>query len=153
MANLALVKTHNGYIPSSEKDQDIFKTHKLGQVIHADFKKMRNYKFHQKFFALLDLGFESWEPKQSVSKFGPVEKNPKQFRQDITIAAGFYEQHYRIDGSIITVAKSIKFSKMSEYEFNKLYSAAINVLLKRILNNYTDADEVDRVVDQILSFN
>lgn len=153
MANLALVKTHNGYVPSCEQDQEIFSSHKLGAVIHADFKKMRNPKFHRKFFALLNLGFDSFEPVAIEGKHGPIEKNFEQFRADVTILAGFYEQAYRLDGTVRTNAKSISFGSMSEHEFNKLYSAVINVLLKNVLTHYKDADEVDCVVDQILSFN
>jgi len=35
---------------------------KLGAVLVADFKQVRNPAFHRKFFALLNLGFEYWEP-------------------------------------------------------------------------------------------
>ncbi|SFO03146.1 DUF1367 family protein [Xenorhabdus japonica] len=35
---------------------------KCGDVLYADFKKARNPRFHRKYFALLNLGFEYWEP-------------------------------------------------------------------------------------------
>ncbi|KAF6589125.1 DUF1367 family protein [Cronobacter sp. EKM101R] len=35
---------------------------KVGEWIHADFKRVRNYQFHKKFFKLLQLGFEYWTP-------------------------------------------------------------------------------------------
>lgn len=35
---------------------------KLGAVLVADFKQVRNPAFHRRFFALLNLGFEYWEP-------------------------------------------------------------------------------------------
>ena len=104
------------------------------------------------FFALLDLGFEAWEPVEQFSKYGPVEKNSEQFREDITILAGFYEQSYRLDGSIRTSAKSISFGSMDEYEFSKLYSSVINVLLKKVLVGYKDQDEVEQVVNKIIGF-
>ncbi|CDG20918.1 conserved protein of unknown function [Xenorhabdus poinarii G6] len=31
-------------------------------MLQADFKKVRNPRFHRKYFALLNLGFEYWEP-------------------------------------------------------------------------------------------
>ncbi|MEQ5186793.1 DUF1367 family protein, partial [Providencia alcalifaciens] len=35
---------------------------KCGDVLSANFKKARNPRFHRKYFALLDLGYEYWEP-------------------------------------------------------------------------------------------
>lgn len=35
---------------------------KLGDVLVAEFKRVRNPAFHRRFFALLNLGFEYWEP-------------------------------------------------------------------------------------------
>lgn len=151
MTELALMKTVTGYVPVTDQDVEIVTKHKLGDVIRADFKKMRNPKFHKKFFALLNIGFDAWEPEETDSKHGPVEKNFDQFREDVTILAGYYEQHVRLDGSIRTVAKSISFGNMDEIEFGKLYNAVINVLLKRVLKNYTRED-VDEVIDRILGF-
>ncbi|MCV5513447.1 DUF1367 family protein, partial [Escherichia coli] len=33
-----------------------------GSVLEADFKLVRNPAFHRRYFALLNLGFEYWEP-------------------------------------------------------------------------------------------
>ena len=35
---------------------------KLGSVLEADYKLVRNPAFHRRYFALLNLGFEYWEP-------------------------------------------------------------------------------------------
>ncbi len=35
---------------------------KWGDVLYADFKEARNPRFHRKYFALLNLGYEYWEP-------------------------------------------------------------------------------------------
>ncbi|EFB9392247.1 DUF1367 family protein [Escherichia coli] len=35
---------------------------KLGAVLVAEFRQVRNPAFHRRFFALLNLGFEYWEP-------------------------------------------------------------------------------------------
>lgn len=34
----------------------------MGAVLYADFKQARNPAFHRKFFALLNLGFDYWQP-------------------------------------------------------------------------------------------
>ena len=48
-------------------------------------------------------------------------------------------------------AKSISFGRMEEPEFEKLYSAVVNVLLARVLTTYENREQLDAVVDQILS--
>jgi hypothetical protein len=35
---------------------------RLGDVLVAEFRRVRNPAFHRRFFALLNLGFEYWEP-------------------------------------------------------------------------------------------
>ena len=152
VSELSLIKTQFGYQPCTDQDMDLTNNHKMGDVIRADFKKMRNPKFHRKFFALLNIGFAAWEPVQVHSRHGEIEKNFDQFREDVTILAGYYEQHHRLDGTFRVRAKSIKFGSMGEAEFTKLYSAVIDVLLKRVLTQYKGREELDRVVDQVLGF-
>lgn len=62
MAEIALVRNGHGFVPASEADREVMAKWKLGQVIHGEFRKMRNAKFHGKFFAMLDLAWEYWEP-------------------------------------------------------------------------------------------
>lgn len=64
MAQLHLIKQSSGVlIPASVETSDFLHSKcKLGAVLVADFKKVRNPAFHRKFFALLNLGFDYWEP-------------------------------------------------------------------------------------------
>jgi len=62
MAELALIRTAQGLVPATEADREVTQKWKLGQVIHGKFTKMRNAKFHGKFFSMLDLAWEYWEP-------------------------------------------------------------------------------------------
>ncbi|MCA6222409.1 DUF1367 family protein [Photorhabdus antumapuensis] len=45
---------------------------KCGDVLYADFKKARNPRFHRKYFALLNLGYEYWQPTGGT--ISPKEK-------------------------------------------------------------------------------
>lgn len=63
MAELALIKTAAGLVPATEADREAVQKWRTGQVIHGKFTKMRNARFHGKFFAMLDLAWEYWEPK------------------------------------------------------------------------------------------
>lgn len=133
-----------------ETEQALEKLH-VGDLIHGDFKKARNYAFHKKFFALLKVGYEAWEVGEGrrSNKHGPIEKNYERFRADVTILAGYYTQHFRLDGSVIVEAKSISFANMGEEEFAQVYSKVADVLLQKVLRNYTRED-LDEVVDKIL---
>lgn len=62
MAELALIRTAQGLVPATEADRETIQCWRAGQVIHGKFTKMRNARFHGKFFAMLDLAWEYWEP-------------------------------------------------------------------------------------------
>jgi hypothetical protein len=64
MAQLQLIKhSSNILIPATSETSDFLQSKcKLGTVLVADFKQVRNPAFHRRFFALLNLGFEYWEP-------------------------------------------------------------------------------------------
>lgn len=64
MAHLQLVKqTSSGLLlPATPESEDFLRSVKIGEWIHADFKRVRNYAFHKRFFKLLQLGFDYWTP-------------------------------------------------------------------------------------------
>lgn len=61
---LQLIKQSSGIlIPATPETSDILQSKiKLGAVLVAEFRQARNPAFHRRFFALLNLGFEYWEP-------------------------------------------------------------------------------------------
>ncbi|EFJ1803075.1 DUF1367 family protein [Escherichia coli] len=64
MAHIQLVKqTSSGLLlPATPESCDFLYQIKIGEWIHADFKRVRNYAFHKRFFKLLQLGFDYWTP-------------------------------------------------------------------------------------------
>jgi hypothetical protein len=64
MAQLQLIKQSSGIlIPATPETSDFLQSKcKLGAVLVAEFRQVRNPAYHRKFFALLNLGFEYWEP-------------------------------------------------------------------------------------------
>ena len=149
--NIKLTKTLNGFVPSDAETNEWFEKLTMGQVVHADFKKMRNYKFHKKFFTLLAFSYQYWLPGEIDSKWGVPEKNPEQFRKNVTILAGYYTMVINIDGSVSPKAKSISFANMEQEEFDKLYNAVLTVLMKKILVDMS-IEEVEDLTDKFLSF-
>ena len=64
MAKLQHIKHSSNILsPATPETSDFLQSKcKLGAVLVADFKQVRNPAFHRRFFALLNLGFEYWEP-------------------------------------------------------------------------------------------
>lgn len=151
MAEIMLTKVNQGFIPAFESDREAMSRIKQGAIVRCAIVQPRNVKFHRKFFALLNLAFDSWEPPDAEFRGMPVQKNFDRFRKDVVIAAGWYDVVANLKGEVRAEARSISFAKMDEEEFSRLYNAVANVILQKVLTNYT-RDDLDRVVEQILSF-
>ena len=123
-----------------------------GNLIIGEFVKPRNNQFLKKFFAMLDVGYEAWETPDGVGYKGmKIEKNRERFRKDCIILAGYFHLVYDINGEEKAVADSISFAEMDEMKFEELYSKVIDVLLGKVMRNYTRKD-IDDHVDRILGF-
>lgn len=152
MKELVLTKAPGGaLIPADPQAVDFISKLKLGQGVTAAIKRHRNPAFHRKFFALLNLAYETWEPVEATYKGQVVGKNFDQFRRDVTILSGHYEMAVNLKGETRLTAKSISFANMDEAEFSDLYNAACNVILQRILTTYT-RDDLDAVIDRLMGF-
>lgn len=149
---LNLVKTISGLVPADPDSEDSYKKLKNGGMVTAEIKQVRNVKFFRKYFALLNVGFENWNPGEVDSRYGVPEKNFDRFRRDVTILAGFYHTVVRLNGEVRIEAKSISFANMEEDEFEKLYNQTINVLLKHVYGEGMRREELDNIVNTYLSF-
>jgi len=153
MTHIILIKTPGAWANGDPETVEFHSKIKLGESIHADFKRMRNAAFHRKLFSLLILGFEYWEPPDLITKWGKPEKNFERFRKDVTILAGYYHNVFRLDGTFRIEADSISFGNMEQGIFDKLYQNVLTVLLKRIpMMAKIGADEIDNLTDKFLGF-
>jgi len=125
-----------------------------GELVEVSMTFSRNPDFHRKFFALLNLGFEAWDPgrKHKTYRGEPVRKDFDRFREDVTILAGHYEQTFHLDGTMTLQAKSISFASMDDVEFERVYSSVADVLLEKVLTKYAGRADLDRVVGELLRF-
>ncbi len=152
MKELVLTKAAGGVlVPVDPQAAEYIAKLKTGAAVRATVKLQRNPKFHRKFFALLNLAYDAWEPAESTYKGRVVGKNFDQFRNDIVCLAGFYEMAVNLRGETRVTAKSISFANMDQAEFDDLYNATVNVILKHILTNYS-RDDLDAVMDQLVGF-
>lgn len=162
MAAITLVKLPDGSLRGmSEADQVAYKNFKtrlnsleVGELCAIEAKLPRNGKFHRKFFAMLNLGYDAWEPqrKHKSYKGREVQKNFERFRSDVLIAAGFYTQTFGLDGKLQLEAQSISFANMEQPEFEFVYNRCLDVLLQDVLSTYAGREEVNGVVEKILRF-
>ena len=112
----------NVLIPVDPNAEAFVRSMKAGDGAYLDAKKARNLGFHRKFFKLLGLAFDIWEPSADNTHKGEIiVKNPDKFREDILILAGHSEIVYAVDGSLRVVAKSISFANCDEIEFEPVY--------------------------------
>lgn len=118
---IALVKNLNGtFTPAYDSDFEIAKKIKVNSFYEFDFKKPRNYMFHKKFFALINLAYHNQD----------IYNNIDDMREDLTIDAGFYRTTENKHGETVKKALSISFASMDEIEFNNLYSRVADVIVK-----------------------
>lgn len=145
---IRLVKEGGALAPYDSESEEWVNAQIQGKYFEADLTSPRNNQFHKKFFALLNATYPHWKPLEVGGSHGTLqvaEKSMAQYREDITILAGFYEQAIRLDGSVRTRAKSISFAKMSEAEFSLLYDKVISVILRKVLIGWT-IEQVDDLV-------
>ena len=151
MAEIFLTKRCGVLMPASESDTEKLATLTEGETIRADLKRPRNIGYHRKYFALLDVLYNIFEPVPVEHNGQAVMKNRERFRKDIAIATGHYELVVNIKGEVRAEAKSISFAAMDDAEFSKLYSLTIDYGLQRIAVGKT-REQIDQWVSQIMDF-
>ena len=118
---LGLIKNLNGsFLPAYDSDLEIAKKIKVNSFYEFDFKKPRNYLFHKKFFALINLAYHNQDTYNNIDDM----------REDLIIDAGFYRTTETKRGDTVKKALSVSFSAMDDIEFNDLYSRVADVIVK-----------------------
>ncbi|EMD6815287.1 DUF1367 family protein [Citrobacter koseri] len=73
MAQIQLIKISSTTLtPATPEASEFLQRVKTGAWLNCDVKQARNYLFHKRFFALLNLGFEYWTPTGGT--ITPAEK-------------------------------------------------------------------------------
>ena len=145
-------KTMVGLSPSDPETVEWFNKLKAGQIVSAEFKKVRNVKNLQRWFVLLTLAYDNWDPGRINSRYGVPQKNFDRFRSDVLIKAGYYKLVVRLDGSILFEPQSVSFAMMTEEEFQKLFSKTIDVLIENVYGSNMTKEEIENAVNMYLSF-
>lgn len=131
-----LVSNGTYLIPALDEDKEKFhKAFTSGDVLEVSIKKVRNYKFHKKYWALLKLVFENLP-----DNFCLVTKHqylPITTIQDlhfhIKMKAALYEKKMTWGGIITYQVKSIAFDKMDNIEFSEFYDKVFDIIINHFL--------------------
>lgn len=136
------------YVPVQD-DDNVGARCKVGAIIRCVVTLFRNYRFFKKWWAMVRFAYSHWDPVISGDWEVTPKKSFERFRKDVIILAGYYDQYFRVDGSVKMEAQSISWAKMSQEEFERLYSATVDVIMQHVLQGY-DRVEAQRIADQLL---
>ena len=118
-----LVKQLNGsFLPAYDTDHEKLKKVKAGAMVECNIKQPRNIKFHRKFFALINMVHQNQPEDLTI-------ENIDHLRKYLTKRAGYYDEINTPTGTIYE-AKSISFAKMSQEDFDSLYSKVLDTIVK-----------------------
>jgi len=131
-------------IPASDLEFEKLNKFKTGHTYQIEIKNSRNSAFHGKVFAFFTYCFSFWE---SENKYQCEQGQFDVFRNQMTVLAGYYDSFYKLDGSVRIEAKSLAFSSMTQEDFEKLYSALIQVAMQKI---FIGSD--DEVYNKLVGF-
>lgn len=141
---LHVVNTAAGLVPCNDADYEVKRRLKTGAVYEADIKMPRNYRFHKKYFALINCAWEYLDERQTAFFKG----NRDVFRKSMEIAAGWCEPVYDIKGGRWTEqSRSISFGKMKEADFSELYGRVKDVLFSTVLKDIDEKEFLDNLIN------
>lgn len=155
MKEILLKKMVNGsFYPINEEEEEKLESFKMGAVVKCKISVMRNYKFFAKWWALAKLAFEFWEEGFDPPKYKGIEILPDfdRFRKDLIILSGKRHMVVDVNGNVHAEADSLAWGKMSEEDFEKLYSNTINVVLKKVYASSISEEELRNRVEEIMNF-
>lgn len=117
-----------------EDDIDLY--NKFDRVVEVEAKTIRDPKTHARYFAMLNLAFNSQERMQDRNRF----------REYVQIQAGYYNPLI-IDGQeVAKFPKSINFATLKEVPFKELCNKVRGVLIRE----FDFGPEID---NEIANFN
>jgi len=125
------INSQNKIVPLFDSDFEVLKKIKKNTELTFEITQQRNSKFHRKFMALVTMVFDNQE----------IYTDRDSMRYDLTIEAGFWNEHVDFNGEIKRTAKSISFASMDETEFSTLYNAFVMAVIRVMKWSNEDIEE------------
>lgn len=118
-------------------DSDLIEVVRLRQNTDYKFEVThpRNYQFHKKFFALLNLGFANQDKVKDFTEYRTIK----------IMQAGFFKMIITEKGKVF-IPESISFANMDELEFEKVYKTILDIVCSE---TRLTSDEIE---NELISF-
>lgn len=155
MTEIQMIKQPTGrFAAANDVDRETLDKIKNGQLCLVKITQPRNPAFHRKFFALLNFGYQYWEPQAEPINGVQPDKNFERFRKDVLILAGFRHAVVNVKNEVRYEADSISFANMDETRFQEVYQRVFDVLWRVVLSRVHGMTEdiVENTINQILEF-
>lgn len=141
--------------PAFTSDAESMERVKNG-LVKVKVVRPRNPDFHARFFAMLNFGFDYWNP-MSVMVDGVAitpEKSFDRYRKDLLIIAGFRKVVVNLKNEVRYEAESISFANMDEDRFREVYRLVFGVLWDYVLSRVDgmSKEHAENTINQMLDF-
>lgn len=136
--------TAQGLVPMYDSDLEEKKRLRLGSVVNVSVTKQRNYEFHKKFFALVRLTFENL-PERLHQMLNI--NNEKDMLTVLKLDLGYAHTVYYGTKQVVVV-ESIAFASMDQYEFERFYDRAVDI----VLNLYLRGSKRQEIIENLENF-
>ena len=140
-----MIKNRGGVlIPADDLEEERLTKFKTGEIYPVELKLSRNNAFHGKMFVFFNFCFQYW---RSDKVFASEKVQRDEFRKELTINAGFYDEVWNLKGELKIVARSLAFEKMEQEEFESCY----NAIIQAAMNSIFDSNDND-IYNRLMSF-
>lgn len=117
--------TPYGLVPLYDSDLNHKRRLKVGSIVKCTVRNPRNYEHHKKFFALVRLTFENLPA--NLAEYWNIRSEEdmlRRFKRD----TGYYTTNINERGEKEIEYRSISFSAMEQYEFEKFYNQCLDLV-------------------------
>lgn len=135
----AVTRTDKGFVPCTERDEELLKDIRTGVSAVMTFKKMRNPNQHRLYWGILKTVFDNL-PEEFDGRYLNIEA----FHAEIKFLCGVTEVMETITGERIVKVGSIAFGNMSQDDFKAFLDRALDEIRKYFLPNVDEVPEVQK---------
>lgn len=140
--DLLVTKRLGSLVPADDTAEEILRGYKQGELLRLSVpKRVRNPRFHRKFWAMLNIVFKNQEHYKSLDTLLGVCK----------IRVGHCDVIQTKHG-IVQIPRSISFAKMDNAEFSKFYDAAVNWVMSEVIPGLKRTDLDAEVENELRNF-
>lgn len=134
--------TPYGLVPLYDSDYETKKRLKAGSTVKCKVSLPRNYEHHKKFFALVRLTFDNLPAR--LAEYWNIHNEEdmlRRFKRDL----GYYTSHINERGEREIEYRSISFSAMEQYEFERFYNQCIDLVLHQYIKGIDKQDLITEI--------